>query len=132
MLQNLRSTKRVQVRKVSVNTKLMLSLALFAMTALSAFGQTFGEINGTVTDSSGSVVAGTTVTVTNPQTNFTRSTSSNENGNYNFPDLPPGNYTVKAEKQGFPERGSHGGGIASTTDGSDRLQTHRRRGDRDG
>jgi Carboxypeptidase regulatory-like domain/TonB dependent receptor len=84
-----------------VNTKLMLYLALFALMSLPAFGQTFGAINGAVTDASGSIVVGATVTVTNPQTNFTRSTISNESGNYNFPDLPPGTYNIKAEKQGF-------------------------------
>src|ERR1700722_3745033 len=100
MLQKLRS-QRVHVRKISVNTKLMLYLALFGIVSLPAFGQTFGAINGTVTDASGSIVVGATVTVINPQTNFTRNTISNESGNYNFPGLPPGTYNVKAEKEGF-------------------------------
>ncbi len=84
-----------------MNTKLMLYVALCAMMSLPAFGQTFGAINGTVTDASGSIVVGATVTVINPQTNFARNTISNESGNYNFPDLPPGTYNVKAEKEGF-------------------------------
>ena len=56
---------------------------------------------GTVTDSSGAVVVGAIVTVTNPQTNFTRSATTNNAGNYSFPALLPGVYNVRAEMQGF-------------------------------
>src|SRR5262250_354741 len=66
-----------------------------------SYGQTFGGVTGVVTDSSGSVVQGAAIVVTNPQTNFSRATVSNEAGNYNFPNLPPGLYIVKAEHQGF-------------------------------
>jgi hypothetical protein len=66
-----------------------------------ASGQTVGEITGVVTDSSGGIIAGATVTVTNPQTNFTRAVTTNTAGNYNFPALQPGVYNVRAELQGF-------------------------------
>jgi Carboxypeptidase regulatory-like domain len=46
-------------------------------------------------------VADATITITNPQTNFTRMTHSNEVGNYSFPVLPPGLYEVQVEKPGF-------------------------------
>src|SRR5881398_670511 len=69
--------------------------------ALPCFGQTFGEITGVVSDSSGAVVAGATITVSNPQTNFTRSATTNNAGNYNFPALLPGLYNVRAESAGF-------------------------------
>ena len=55
----------------------LLSLSLFAGLALSCFGQTFGEITGVVTDSSGGVVAGATVSVTNPETSVTRTAITN-------------------------------------------------------
>ena len=67
----------------------------------SSVAQTFGEITGVVTDTSGAVVAGATVTVTNTQTNATRAAVTNNVGNYSFPALPPGVYNVKVEIQGF-------------------------------
>ena len=65
------------------------------------FGQTFGEITGLVTDSSGAVVVGATVTVTNTQTNAARTTSTNNDGNYSFPALLPGMYRLKVQMQGL-------------------------------
>ncbi len=56
---------------------------------------------GTVTDASGAIVAGASVTITEQQTGVIRSGKSNESGNYTFPDLPPGTYTVAVEQQGF-------------------------------
>jgi hypothetical protein len=66
-----------------------------------AFGQTAGSIDGLVTDSTGSVVVGAKVTVSNPQTNFSRDAVSNSAGDYRFPDLAPGVYNITAEMQGF-------------------------------
>ncbi|MCW5982369.1 MAG: TonB-dependent receptor [Bryobacteraceae bacterium] len=68
---------------------------------LAAFGQTFGEITGTVLDESGAVVPAVNVSVTNVATNATRNTVSNAAGVYVFPALPPGTYTLRAEKAGF-------------------------------
>src|SRR5260370_40385777 len=65
---------------------LILGLAL----AQPSFGQTFGEITGVVTDSTGGVVLNATVTVVNPQTNATRTATTNASGNYAFPALLPG------------------------------------------
>jgi Carboxypeptidase regulatory-like domain len=64
-----------------------------------------GNITGVVTDQSGASVAGAKVTVTNLDTQVTAATSTNSQGNYEFPFLPHGNYSVVAEKAGFsPER----------------------------
>src|SRR5256714_330210 len=63
--------------------------------------QSLGTITGAVKDSTGAVVPGATVTVVNKGTNATRTTSSNEVGLYEFPALPPGEYTVKTEIDGF-------------------------------
>jgi hypothetical protein len=76
---------------------LILGLAL----AQPSFGQTFGEITGVVTDSTGGVVVNATVTVVNPQTNATRTATTNGSGNYAFPALLPGTYDVKVAAQGF-------------------------------
>src|SRR5712691_8832528 len=76
---------------------LVIALAL----APPSFGQTSGQITGLVTDPSSGVVVSATVTVTNPQTNFTRTESTNTAGVYNFPNLQPGVYNIKVEMQGF-------------------------------
>lgn len=60
-----------------------------------------GEISGTVTDSTGAVVAGAAITLTNPATGFQRTTASNNEGIFTFPALRPGVYTLRAEMQGF-------------------------------
>jgi hypothetical protein len=72
------------------------------------FGQTAGSVSGLVTDQSGSVIAGATITATNPQTSLTRQTVSNSSGNYNLPDLPPGFYNVRAEGKGFQSEVKNG------------------------
>lgn len=79
----------------------VLGAFLLMLLALPSFGQTFGDISGLVTDSSGAAVVGANVAATNPQTNVTRTTISNNTGNYSFPSMPPGLYDIKAEKQGF-------------------------------
>ena len=56
---------------------------------------------GTVTDVSGAVVPGTKVEIREVNTGSTRSIVTNESGNYVFADLPPGQYQVSVEKQGF-------------------------------
>ena len=66
-----------------------------------AGAQTLGTITGEVKDTSGAVVPGANVTVTNTGTNATREAQSNEAGAYGFPALPPGPYVVKVELQGF-------------------------------
>jgi hypothetical protein len=73
---------------------------LFTASLLLAQGPT-GEIDGIVTDSSGSAVLGAGVTVTDPATGTTRSTLSNSSGFYSFPALLPSTYTVTVEAKGF-------------------------------
>jgi hypothetical protein len=75
--------------------------ALAALFATPVFGQTFGEITGRVSDSSGAGVPGATITLTNINTNATRATNSTSAGDYTFPSVPPGFYNVKAEHSGF-------------------------------
>src|SRR5215204_5750134 len=60
-----------------------------------------GNINGTVTDASGGVLVGATVTLVNEKTGEKRNLNSNEDGRFNFAAVQPGVYTVKVEQQGF-------------------------------
>ena len=59
------------------------------------------DILGTALDSSGRVLVGVKVTVTNLSTGFTRTTTSNESGNFLVSLLPIGRYIVRAESAGF-------------------------------
>ena len=66
-----------------------------------ADAQTFtGGLRGAVRDANG-VIPGVTVTLTNVATNVTRETTSNDSGEYSFPAVAPGTYTIKASLTGF-------------------------------
>ena len=78
-----------------------LAASFLLLTASLASGQTFGEITGQVADSSGAPVPAAAITVTNLNTNAARQTVSSGTGDYAFPSLPPGSYSVRIEKQGF-------------------------------
>src|SRR5690349_1566944 len=83
--------------------KLHYLLFLFVLVAAlpsQAFGQQ-GTILGTVTDPSGAVVTGATVTVTSVETGLAKTTTTNESGQYLLPDLAIGHYSVKATASGF-------------------------------
>ncbi len=82
--------------------RFLLGLVLLTALALPASAQTpSGEISGTVVDSSGSVLPGVRVTLTNSGTNAVRLTQTNETGVYVFPAVPPGTYSLKVELEGF-------------------------------
>lgn len=67
----------------------------------SLFAQATGTIHGTVSDSTGAVVPGVSVTITNTGTNLTRVVAADEAGRFVAPQLPVGTYSVKVEKAGF-------------------------------
>lgn len=78
-----------------------ITAALFAI-PWSAFAQrTTGDIRGVVTDQSGAVLPGVTVTLRGPAVAGTPTTVSNEEGVYRFPNLSPGTYEITAELSGF-------------------------------
>ncbi len=79
---------------------LVLLLALIVPTRMSAQGIT-GSITGTVTDPSGAVVAGASVTVKETETNSIKSITTSDAGTFTITQLQPGHYTVKVEKGGF-------------------------------
>jgi hypothetical protein len=81
----------------------LLASALFAIGAPKLLAQTpsTGALTGTVTDPSGGVIAGATVTLTNSGTGQTRTTTTDSNGSYKFGLLPPGTYSVSFSASGF-------------------------------
>ena len=83
----------------------MLPLRLCLLTsalAFASYGQALnGTILGSVADASGALVPNAKVSVLELNTNLTRSVQSVESGNYTFPNLPAGLYTVSVELAGF-------------------------------
>ncbi len=63
-----------------------------------------GSLRGTVSDPSGAVISGATVTLVNKQTNSTMTSTSDSNGIYNFNGLPPASYEITAERTGFKKQ----------------------------
>ncbi|MGB7136141.1 MAG: carboxypeptidase-like regulatory domain-containing protein [Acidobacteriaceae bacterium] len=81
----------------------LLLLALLSWAAPALHAQFGASLNGTVTDPSGAVIAGATVTLTNPATLATKTTTTSGEGFYNFTELAPGTYAVKVTATGFKE-----------------------------
>ncbi len=72
------------------------------LASVSVFSQgSAGRILGSVTDQSGGIIAGATVIVTDVNRNTTRTLTTDQSGEYNAPNLVPGNYKVRAEAKGF-------------------------------
>jgi len=82
---------------------LIVAAALFAVAAPRLMAQTpsTGALVGTVTDPSGGVIAGATVTLTDIGTGQKRTTTTDVNGAYKFALLEPGTYSVEFTQSGF-------------------------------
>src|SRR6266851_7503684 len=79
-----------------------LLFALCSLPFASAVAQSAtATLSGTVEDSNGAVIPGATVTVANPATSLRRQATTNSEGYFTFPLLPPTTYTVRVEGQGF-------------------------------
>ncbi|NNE98494.1 MAG: TonB-dependent receptor, partial [Pyrinomonadaceae bacterium] len=82
---------------------LMLAMVVF-LSVSAAFAQaqaSTSDLTGSVTDPSGAVIPGATVTVTNPSTGFTRTFTTNDSGEFQAIGLPPGTYDVSASAATF-------------------------------
>ena len=77
-------------------------LTLLLLIPSVARGQTgTTSVRGVVLDKSGAAIVGARITIANPAQALQRSTRSNSAGEYEFLALPPGTYTLTAEKDGF-------------------------------
>src|SRR5258708_16821568 len=84
------------------NLILKISVAAMLLIATSAWAQSFrGSIRGTVTDPSGSVIAGAKVTAKNIGTGLQREATTGQDGGYVLAELPAGVYTVAAQAAGL-------------------------------
>src|SRR5215213_1827601 len=78
-----------------------LCIVLVGVCAPAYAQRTTGAIVGTVTDESGAVLPGVTVTLSGAGVAGTPSTTTGENGTFRFPSLPPGEYNLSIQLQGF-------------------------------
>jgi hypothetical protein len=87
------------------NLGTVLAVFLILVPSAPAFGQsTYATVSGSVTDASGAVLPGVSVTGTNNATGVVTSVITNEAGVYTLPSLLSGSYTVSAELPGFQKQ----------------------------
>ena len=88
--------------RILIVVALPLALLGILTCAVPAFGQSiFGSIVGTVTDASGAVINGASVTLTNTGTGFERKSTTNAAGIYAFLNLEAGKYKIAVAQTGF-------------------------------
>ena len=87
-----------------------LFLLLVCATSL-LVAQTLSGINGTVTDSTGAVIANAKVNITNNATQVSKTAATSSAGTYTITDLIPGTYTVKVTSDGFQASNHNGVGV---------------------
>jgi hypothetical protein len=83
---------------------LLIALSLGALPALAQARSSSADLTGTVSDPSKSPVPGATVVATNIATGLARNGVTDANGVYRIPLLPPGEYEVKIQINGFRGR----------------------------
>src|SRR4051812_46748071 len=93
--------KRVLPAVLAIHLLAAGVLMLFANPAFAQAVITVAQLNGTVRDSTGSVVANATVTLRNLDTNRTYTSMSDVSGYYIVPNLPPGAYDLNVSYGGF-------------------------------
>ena len=74
---------------------------MLTLLPMAAHAQSAASMSGTVVDTSGAVVVGAQVSVTNTATNVQQMTVTSSSGTYSLISIIPGNYTIKASKTGF-------------------------------
>lgn len=80
---------------------IIVVVALFANPVSGSAQRTTGDIRGVITDASGAVLPGVTVTLRGRAVPGAPTTVTNETGVYRFPNLPPGSYDLTVELAGF-------------------------------
>ena len=85
---------------MTTTSRLLIALVIAGATAFAQTAST-AQINGTVRDSTGLVIPGAAVTVTQTATGAVRNSATGADGGYVLPNLPIGPYTLEVTKDGF-------------------------------
>ncbi|MFL6414414.1 MAG: carboxypeptidase-like regulatory domain-containing protein, partial [Bryobacteraceae bacterium] len=92
--------------QIKLRGLILFSAMLAGAGALPSFGQTFGQITGRISDPTGAAIPAAQITLTSTATNAVRNTISTDSGDYTFPAVAPGGYSVKVEKTAFKSASS--------------------------
>ncbi len=95
-----RKSRNLTLASWFISFSIALILVCGSVTPLSA-QYTTARLSGIVTDATGAVVAGATVTVQDVGTGYSQTTTSTDAGEYLFPSLPVGNYQIKVSMAGY-------------------------------
>src|SRR5688572_14924110 len=79
----------------------LLAVAVWLLPDPASAQTSMGGVSGTVTDSTGAVLPGATVTLTNEETAVQAVRQTNQSGYYTFVNVRPGRYRVAVELTGF-------------------------------
>ncbi len=98
--------KPPRMRVVALNRVITFLTLVFTLLSISlyAHAQFQASLRGTITDPTGALIPGVTVTLTNDETNQKLTSDSNGAGIYSFNGLPPGHYRLQAERHGFQKK----------------------------
>src|SRR5438128_2208846 len=91
--------KSLLARSLSLSFGVLFVLSFACFTAFGQAGTS--TVRGVLKDAQGNVVAGATVTLINPATNATRTTTSTNDGVFTFEQVAVGDYRIEAEAKGF-------------------------------
>lgn len=80
---------------------LVFALGCLSFFSVAGYGQDLATIVGSVTDSSGAVVAGAKIVAANPQHGISRTSKSSQDGGYTLARIPIGTYVITVEQEGF-------------------------------
>ncbi len=91
---------KMRIRRSALLPGVLLAMAFLLIPNAHA-QQTLGGITGTVTDKSGAIISGATVTLVGNETKLNRTQTTGATGAYSFVNLPIGTYTLSFTQQGF-------------------------------
>src|SRR5919106_3269656 len=87
--------------RMQIAAAFLICLVVSLTAGADAWAQATAQISGSVTDQSGGVLPGVTVTATQTQTGASRNTVTDDTGSYVLPNLPLGPYRLEVSLQGF-------------------------------
>lgn len=97
-----RTASRSSVARLASGLRIVVIVLVNVVLATTLWAQSYrGAIRGVVTDSTGAAVVGAAVTATNIATGLARNATSSSDGSYAIPELPAGEYHVKAASAGL-------------------------------